>query len=302
MQLIESKPKTQKGKRVIENRSAKVVENTKTAMFIRGGRTSELVTQVLKDLCVLKKPHAVMFQRKNIVRPFEDQTSIEFFSVRNDASLFIFGSHSKKRPHNLVIGRCFDGHVLDMFELGITRFISLQDFKAAKCTAGTKPCLMFTGEEFENNSEYKRLKNVLIDFFRGTVTQKVRLQGLEHVIQCTAYEGKIFFRSYRTALKKSGGRTPYVELDEIGPSLDFQLRRTRLAADDLMKEANRVPKETKAKKVKNVDYDPFGTKSGKVHMQRQDYSKLQTRKMKGLKRGQEDDKETTPTKKKKTED
>lgn len=31
----------------------------------------------------------------------------EFFSVRNDASLFIFGSHSKKRPHNLVLGMFF---------------------------------------------------------------------------------------------------------------------------------------------------------------------------------------------------
>ena len=31
-------------------------------------------------------------------------------------------------------------------------------------------------------------------------------------------------------------------------------------------------------------HDVFGAKTGQVHMQRQDYSKLQTRKIKGLKR------------------
>ena len=34
----------------MEKREAKVVENTKTAIFIRGGHTSEVVTEALKDL------------------------------------------------------------------------------------------------------------------------------------------------------------------------------------------------------------------------------------------------------------
>lgn len=46
-----------------------------------------------------------------------------------------------------------------------------------------------------------------------------------------------------------------------------------------------------------MSYDAFGTKEGQVHMQRQDYGKLQTRKMKGLKR-QLDTKETLPQKNK----
>lgn len=42
------------------------------------------------------------------------------------------------------------------------------------------------------------------------------------------------------------------------------------------------------KKKKNISHDAFGTKFGQVHMQKQDLSKLQTRKMKGLrKRGGE---------------
>ena len=32
----------------------------------------------------------------------------EFFSQKCDASLFMFGSHSKKRPNNIVIGNFYD--------------------------------------------------------------------------------------------------------------------------------------------------------------------------------------------------
>lgn len=38
------------------------------------------------------------------------------------------------------------------------------------------------------------------------------------------------------------------------------------------------------KKKKNISHDVFGTTYGRIHMQKQDLSKLQTRKMKGLKK------------------
>ena len=47
-----------------------------------------------------------------------------------------------------------------------------------------------------------------------------------------------------------------------------------------------------------MSYDAFGTKEGQVHMQRQDYGKLQTRKIKGLKRKLDTTKETSPQKNK----
>ena len=37
-----------------------------------------------------------------------------------------------------------------------------------------------------------------------------------------------------------------------------------------------------------MSYDAFGSKLGRVHMEHQDFSKLQTRKLKGLKRTREE--------------
>jgi len=79
--------------------------------------------------CSIKKPYSIMFSKKNAIHPFDDQSSLEFFSQKNDASLFCVGTNSKKRPNNLVFVRMFDYQVLDMIELGIENFKSLHDFK-----------------------------------------------------------------------------------------------------------------------------------------------------------------------------
>uniref|UniRef100_A0A8C5NHK0 Ribosome production factor 2 homolog n=1 Tax=Gouania willdenowi TaxID=441366 RepID=A0A8C5NHK0_GOUWI len=278
------KPKTKRSKRFLDNRAAKLTENVKGAIIMKGGNTSQTITQTLKDIYSLKKPNAVLYKKKNITRPFEDSTSLEFFSKKSDCSLFLFGSHNKKRPNNLIFGRMFDFHVLDMIELGVEKYVSLADIKVSKCPEGTKPMLVFAGEAFDTDVEHKRLKSLLIDFFRGPTVSAVRLAGLEHILHFTAVDGRIYMRSYRSLLKKSGCRTPRIELEEMGPSLDLILRRTHLASDDLYKLAHKQPKALKPKKKKNISHDAFGTKFGRVHMQKQDLSKLHTRKMKGLKK------------------
>ncbi|KAL4233825.1 rRNA-binding ribosome biosynthesis protein rpf2 [Mactra antiquata] len=294
------KPKTQRGKRFLQEREAKIFENPKKTMFVKGGNTSQTVTQMLKELYQLKKDNAVMYKRKNIMRPFEDETQLEFFSQRCDASLFMFGSHSKKRPNNIVIGRLFDHHILDMIELGIENFKSMFDIEGAKCSAGTKPCMMFVGEQFDIEPDYIRLKNLFADFFRGVVIKQIRLQGLEHVIMITAAEGKIYLRNYKILLKKSGSKTPRIELDDMGPSVDFSVRRTKIASDDLYRRSLKQPKNAKVKKRKNISRDAFGSQLGRIHMQKQDLDNLQTRKMKGLKRGNPNkDATSSPNKKSK---
>lgn len=39
------------------------------------------------------------------------------------------GLHSKKRPHDLVLTRMFDGRVLDMIELGVDEVKEMSKFK-----------------------------------------------------------------------------------------------------------------------------------------------------------------------------
>ena len=96
---------------------------------------------------------------------------------------------------------------------------------------------------------------------------------------------------------------PRIELEEMGPFLDLEVRRSQLALPEEMKRACRQPRTNKVpcgdssalqlsclvqvKKTKNVSHDVFGTKLGRVHMQRQELKRLQTRKVKGLKRSKE---------------
>ncbi|KAL5010447.1 hypothetical protein ScPMuIL_012752 [Solemya velum] len=164
----------------------------------------------------------------------------------------------------------------------------MYEFQGSKTVVGSKPCLIFSGDDFDQDVDHRRLKSLLIDFFRGPVVTQIRLAGLEHVIMVNAIDGKIFIRNYKILLKKSGSRTPRIELEEIGPSLDLVLRRTKVASDDLYKIALKVPKTAKPRKIKNLSHDPFGSKLGRIHMQKQDLQKLQTRKMKGLKRKKEE--------------
>ncbi|PJF18254.1 Ribosome production factor 2 [Paramicrosporidium saccamoebae] len=285
--LQKPKPKTARGKRFLDDRESKIVEDVKGSIFMRGTKTSSVVNEALSDLYSLKKPDAFMMFKKNAVHPFEggeSEATLEFFSQRNDAAFVMLATHSKKRPDNLVLTRMFDHHVLDMIELGIADFQSIKSIAGPTCAVGMKPAFVFNGELFEQRDEYKMLQSMLLDFFRGHVVDSVNLAGIESVISVTATADKVLFRVYRIFLKKSGTKVPLIELQLMGPSIDWVIGRTRFASPELMKQALRQPKEAKPKKEKNVNTTALGETLGRVHVGQQKIDTIQVRKVKALKK------------------
>ncbi len=247
------------------------------------------------------------------MHPFEDPSSLEFFAAKNDASLLVFGHHSKKRPHCLTFVRCFNAKILDLLELYIDpdSLRTLQQFKNTKCAVGLKPLLAFSGTLFESPTPnaYTLAKNLFLDYFGGHEAATVDVEGLQYLMQfCVGDEvdgqpaPKIHFRVFLIRTKKSGQKLPRVEVEEMGPRIDFRVGRIREAEESVWREALKKPKHIEVRRVvnsdrvtliqhytqpkvkKNIDTDIIGDKVGRIHIGKQNLSTLQTRKMKGLKR------------------
>ncbi|KAI9915174.1 hypothetical protein PsorP6_008456 [Peronosclerospora sorghi] len=283
-----AKPKRVKAhvQRAKKAREPKLVENTKNLLVLRGNKTTEEVNSLLCDLRMIKAPFAKFLSKKNDIHVFDDQNQMEFLTQKNDASLFLIGSSTKKRPNNLVLGRTYDGNILDVIECSFSNFKSISAFKCkSKKAPGSKPCFVFTGDQWETTEAYIKLKNILLDMFRGTIVQSVNVKGLDHVIVCTAWKETVSFRSYSIDFKKADESHPRVELDEMGPRFDLQFRRTKFASADLMKIATKKPKGLAPKKIKNISRDELtGDKLGRIHMDHQDIYSMQNRRVKALRK------------------
>ncbi|AAS52135.1 ADR215Cp [Eremothecium gossypii ATCC 10895] len=289
------KPKNARAKRALEKKEPKLTENVKQALLIPGQTSNKLLHDVMVDLGGLKKPDVKRFTRKNELRPFEDASGVEFLSEKNDSSLVVVCSNSKKRRNNLTFIRTFGYKVYDMMELQIAEnYKLLADFRKQTFAVGLKPMFSFQGAAFDSHPVYKHVKSLFLDFFRGEVTKLQDVAGLQHVIAMTIQgdfeDGEplpnVLFRVYRLKTYRSsqgGKKLPRVELVEIGPRLDFKIGRIHTPSPELVKEAHRKAKQLEVKTAKNVEIDSMGDKIGRVHVGKQDLNQLQTRKMKGLK-------------------
>lgn len=289
-------PKARVSRYLKKHAESQLVEGAKSALLLKGIKCSHAMSTVLKDIRSLKAPNAKVLGKNNVILPFEDegQQSLEFLTTKNDCCLFALASHNKKRPNNLCIGRTFDRRILDIAQLGVLRYKSLDNYSGnPKKRVGSKPMMLFVGDAWDGNSDYQRLQNLLIDFYRGDPVQKVILSGVDHIMVFTvaqdpnaSEEAKpiIHQRVYYCKLKKNpqGGKTPMPYLTPSGPDMDFIVRRTEFASPDVWKMAIKQPTTNKTKKKKNKTTNMFGETIGRLHLESQNIEKMGGKKSKAL--------------------
>jgi ribosome production factor 2 len=109
-----------------------------------------------------------------------------------------------------------------MVEFGVSDFESLENFAGQAKAVGSKPVFAFLGDQWEQDSNYTRIMNLLIgstlspspflssmppaDVFRGDKLERLSLKGLDHVITCSVSDGTIFLRPFSIHFKKGSGR------------------------------------------------------------------------------------------------
>ncbi|RFU34321.1 hypothetical protein B7463_g1961, partial [Scytalidium lignicola] len=297
--LKQIKPRNARSKRALDKKAPKAVEGGKSALFLRGTTCSQVVQDALTDLSSLKAPASKRFTKKNDIHPFVDATSLEFFSERNDCSLLFLGASSKKRGHAITMVRCFGYKVLDMLELSLDQdsFRTIAQFRNKnKVPYGLKPLLCFAGTVWDSptTTEYTLAKSIFTDLFKGEPSDKVDVEGLQYMISISAkdeVDGEpkptIHLRAYLIKTKRSGQRLPRVEVEEMGPRMDFRVGRIKEPEEAMLKEAMKRAKTSQEKPKKNISTDIIGDKIGRIHLGKQNISELQTRKMKGLKRSRD---------------
>lgn len=133
---------------------------------------------------------------------------------------------------------------------------TLKQFKGEKCKVGVKPLLSFSGAQFDSPTAnaYTLAKSLFTDFFRGGETKELDVEGLQLLISFFAGEdgedgtkAPIHMRCWRIVTKRSGQKVPRVEVEEMGPRIDFKVGRIREADGGVWKEALKKAKGTEVR-------------------------------------------------------
>lgn len=168
--------------------------------------------------------------------------------------------------------------MLDMFELRVVSVKGnpidcLKNFDTAQA-----PILIALGSIFETNSDLNRVRNFFTDLFSNQRLDKITVdfeKALNLVINLTGNEDGSFALDFCKVDRQNS------RLVEIGISVEFKMNRSKMAAEELFREACKQPKFEKKTKLKKVlERNGIGETLARVHVKQQDLRTLRLKKLK----------------------
>ena len=149
-----------------------------------------------------------------------------------------------------------------------------------------QPFIVFQGDLWEANGDFKKLKNLINDFFcMNKRTEGVEIDKAMKVVVCWSVteDQRIFLNVFEVNIE--GGSSILEEegklvIEELGPNATFALRRSSWADEETYKKSIYVPKPSKKKVKKNVKTDTIGNTRGKLYLDRQNLKSMPTRRRK----------------------
>jgi ribosome production factor 2 len=250
----------------------------KISIVARGAKSSPMISSVLQSLHKLRVPNSQLLLKKHEnLFPFDNAEDVSKFFDSKDGSLIVIGSNSKKRPNNLIFGRLFDSHFLDLVEFKLNSFEETASTRPIY--PGLHPLMLFQGESFETDPVLTRVKNLFIDYFGGRPLDKVDSRGLSTLLCFTVTQDNlIHFHCYHLP-----------DMVKFGPSFVLEVRRSQIADEKTFKKACKDPKLRK--KVKNIKTNAMKETRGQVHLQQQDIKTIALKKRKDKKRKEDESKQ-----------
>lgn len=276
--------KTHRGKKFLDDHAPKNQENRKQSLFIKGRKVSQDLSAFYEELAKFRHGEIKRYSRNNDILPFEDYSDIEQFCKKNYCSLFTFFSHNKKRPMDVIFGRLFNYHMMEMYEFGVTNLITSDPkqpnhLPKAEYDSGAIPALIFQGDQWE--TEFAPIRSVFMDFFvgdlKGTITEDQIQHALVFTIVQQGEQSTILVRHYQVHQGKPGSDST---LTLASPSFDLVPRRSQLPDEQLMKSA--LEKAVVNKKKKNITRNELGEEIGRVFTGKPDVNKIHPTRFKGL--------------------
>jgi hypothetical protein len=211
----------------------------RVAIFTRAASTNNDVTRVLQELHSLKKPNSRYLAGRVEGGRLQSAAFVEELCGKHGASMFGAVSRTKRRSDHLMLGRLYDGKVLDQFGMRVR--LGEAPPGAQLAALGATPFFVFLGHEWQADRRLSEFKNFLVDAFGVRLQGSVGVRRVERALVAAAFNTSHVHVSHHAVRRRPDG-TVALEQCRRDLFLDFTAGAAPRAGSEPLRAPPRRPR------------------------------------------------------------